>query len=54
MQEIFRFRRRGRGAKGEVLGDYEATGVRPKFIEILHMRGIDLPSEMFAPGRVSV
>ncbi|MDP3869327.1 CpaF family protein [Phenylobacterium sp.] len=54
MQEIFRFRRRGRGGKGEVVGDYEATGVRPKFIEVLHMRGIDLPLDIFAPGRVSI
>ena len=53
VQEIFRFRRRGRGANGEVLGDLEATGVRPKFAEILKDRGIELPSEMFAPGRKS-
>jgi pilus assembly protein CpaF len=54
MQEIFRFRRRGRGPKGEVLGEFEATGVRPKFVEILHMRGIEIPNEIFSPGRVSV
>jgi pilus assembly protein CpaF len=53
MQEIFRFRRRGRGPNGEVLGDFEATGVRPKFMEILTARGIQLPPEIFAPGRVS-
>ncbi len=54
MQEIFRFRRKGRGPKGEVLGDYEATGVRPKFIETLKMRGLELSPEIFAPGRVAV
>jgi pilus assembly protein CpaF len=54
MQEIFRFRRRGRSAKGEVVGDFEATGVRPKFVELLRMRGIDLVNEIFAPGRISV
>ena len=53
MQEIFRFRRRGRGPKGEVLGEFEATGVRPKFVETLHMRGIEIPNEIFSPGRVS-
>src|SRR5436190_8410906 len=35
MQEIYRFRRTGRGAKGEVIGHFESTGVRPKFIEHL-------------------
>ena len=53
LQEIFRFRRTGRGPKGEVLGHYESTGVRPKFIEILVSRGIQLPLEMFAPNRRS-
>lgn len=53
MQEIFRFRRTGRGAKGEVLGQYESTGVRPKFIEHLVSRGIELPLDMFAPNRRS-
>lgn len=54
MQEVFRFRRRGRGANGEVLGDFEATGVRPRFIELLTSRGLELPLEIFAPGRRSV
>jgi len=53
LQEIFRFRRTGRGPKGEVLGHYESTGVRPKFIELLVSRGIQLPLEMFAPNRKS-
>jgi pilus assembly protein CpaF len=53
LQEIFRFRRTGRGPKGEVLGHYESTGVRPKFIELLVSRGIQLPLEMFAPNRRS-
>jgi pilus assembly protein CpaF len=53
MQEIFRFKRTGRGAKGEVIGHFESTGVRPKFIEYLISRGIELPLDMFAPGRRS-
>lgn len=53
MQEIFRFRRRGRGPNGEVMGDFEATGVRPRFIEFLASRGLELPLEIFAPGRRS-
>ena len=53
LQEIFRFRRTGRGPKGEVIGHYESTGVRPKFIELLVSRGINLPLDMFAPNRRS-
>jgi pilus assembly protein CpaF len=53
LQEIFRFRRTGRGPKGEVLGHYESTGVRPKFVELLVSRGINLPLEIFAPNRKS-
>ena len=53
IQEIFRFRRRGRGPNGEVLGELEATGVRPKFAETLKARGIELSPEIFTPGRKS-
>jgi pilus assembly protein CpaF len=49
MQEIYRFRRRGLTPDGGVIGDHVATGVRPKFLEILTARGMDLPSAMFAP-----
>ena len=53
MQEIFRFRRIGLGADGKVIGQYEATGVRPRLMEVLRARGIELPVNLFAPGRVS-
>ena len=53
LQEIYRFRRKGRATDGSVLGDYETTGVRPKFMEVLASRGIELPPEMFAPNRKS-
>ncbi len=53
LQEIYRFRRKGRSTDGSVLGDYETTGVRPKFMEVLASRGIELPPEMFAPNRKS-
>ncbi|MGH7025058.1 MAG: CpaF family protein [Caulobacteraceae bacterium] len=51
MQEVFRFRRKGRGDDGSILGDFEPTGVRPKFLEFLGMRGIKLDPQMFVPGR---
>jgi pilus assembly protein CpaF len=47
MQEVFRFRRTGIGPHGEVLGRYEATGVRPRFMERLAAYGVTLPSEVF-------
>jgi pilus assembly protein CpaF len=53
MQEVFRFRRKGRTDDGAVLGDFEATGVRPKFLEFLGSRGIKLDPQMFAPTRRS-
>jgi pilus assembly protein CpaF len=53
MQEIFKFKRKGRGPDGTILGDYETTGVRPKFMELLQSRGIELSPGIFAPGRIS-
>jgi pilus assembly protein CpaF len=53
MQEVFRFRRKGRSDEGAVLGDFETTGVRPKFLEFLGMRGIKLDPQMFAPNKRS-
>ncbi len=54
MQEIFRFRRVGRTPDGMIDGYHEATGVRPKFMELLGSRGINLSHDLFAPGRKSV
>ena len=48
MQEIYRFRRQGVGKDGAVLGDFETTGVRPRFMDILTARGIELPGVVFS------
>jgi pilus assembly protein CpaF len=48
MQEIYRFRRRGISAEGRVVGQFEATGVRPMFVERLQLAGVELPSHLFA------
>ena len=32
MQEIFRYKATGRAADGTVIGHFEATGIRPKFL----------------------
>jgi pilus assembly protein CpaF len=52
MQEIFRFRRKGRAADGSIVGEYEATGLRPRFLQVMQSRGIELPPGLFAskPG----
>lgn len=50
MQEIFRYKRTGVGENGKVLGHFEATGIRPKFCEVLTARGIHLPPELFDPS----
>lgn len=50
MQEIYRFRMTGRDEHGAVLGQFEATGIRPKFMAVLESHGISLPSELFRHG----
>jgi pilus assembly protein CpaF len=49
MQEIFHFRQTGIGADGQVLGRFEATGIRPRFVDYLAARGIQLSAELFRP-----
>jgi pilus assembly protein CpaF len=50
LQEIFRFRRRGHAADGSIQGDFETTGVRPKLMEALAARGIEIQGLNFKPG----
>src|SRR6516165_8467702 len=47
MQDIFVFRKKGIKENGEVLGEFVATGVRPKFAERLVVSGIHMPASMF-------
>lgn len=54
MQEIFRFRMTGRDDAGNVLGHFEATGIRPKFAQELEAYGITLDPALFRPGGKSV
>ena len=49
MQEIFRYRMTGRDASNRVLGHFEATGIRPKFLSEAESRGIFLSPEHFRP-----
>jgi pilus assembly protein CpaF len=49
MSEIFRFNRRGLDENRRVIGEFQATGVVPKFYERFKERGIDIPLSVFAP-----
>ncbi|QKV17787.1 CpaF family protein [Oricola thermophila] len=50
MQEIFAFRRTGMTADGSIIGHFEATGVRPRFLEELLAMGIEFPGDYFDPS----
>jgi pilus assembly protein CpaF len=50
LQEIFTFVQTGVDAKGQVLGHFQATGVRPQFADKLRAQGIELPSSLFEPS----
>jgi pilus assembly protein CpaF len=47
MQEIFQFERRGVDKDGRVVGQFKATGVRPRFAERLKQYGMQLPRMFF-------
>jgi pilus assembly protein CpaF len=49
MQEIFRFRQTGVSADGQVIGKFEATGIRPRFLEQVMAHGITLSADLFRP-----
>jgi pilus assembly protein CpaF len=47
MQDIFRFKQLGIDQNGRAYGQFEATGVRPAFVQRLEAAGIKLPSNLF-------
>ena len=47
MHEIFSFTRKGIGPDGRVVGIFQPTHIRPKFLERLRISGIFLPTGMF-------
>ena len=50
MQEIFTFRRTGMTAEGDIIGHFETTGIRPRFLEELHAMGVEFPGDYFDPS----
>jgi pilus assembly protein CpaF len=51
MQEIFKFVRTGTAPDNSVLGHYQATGVRPRFLAELATMGIKIPGAYFDPSQ---
>ena len=47
MQEIFTFNKKGIGPDGKVIGAFQPTRIRPKFLERLRISGIILPPSLF-------
>jgi pilus assembly protein CpaF len=47
MQDIFVFRRRGISAEGEVLGEFTATGIRPRCVDLLAAAGVEFAETHF-------
>ena len=51
MQEIFKFVRTGTGADNAVIGHFQATGVRPRFLADLAAMGIKIAGSYFDPSQ---
>ena len=51
MQEIFRFVRTSTAPDGSVVGHFQATGVRPRFLADLVAQGIKIPGAYFDPAQ---
>ena len=47
MQEIFSFQKKGLGPDGKVVGVFQPSQIRPKFLERLKISGIFLPPALF-------
>ena len=52
MQEIFAFKKTGLADTGAVLGEFMATGIRPRLAERLAASGVNLPPSMFELARL--
>ena len=48
LQDIFLFQQRDINKKGKIVGDFQATGFIPKFIETLERKGYNVPRGLFS------
>lgn len=51
MQDIFTFNRLSTSEDGTVVGEFRASGLRPKCLDEMHRRGVYLPMEYFDPNK---
>jgi pilus assembly protein CpaF len=51
MQEIYKFVRTGTAADGSVIGNFQATGIRPRFLADLAALGIKVSAAHFDPSQ---
>lgn len=47
LQDIFVFKQLGKDQNNKILGEFKATGIRPKFLEKLAAEGINVANEIF-------
>ncbi len=47
LQDIFTFAQRGFDKSGKIMGEFQASGFIPKFIEILEKKGYNIPRGLF-------
>jgi len=51
MHEIFHYVKERTDTTGNIVGHFAATGIRPQFLQDLLPYGIDVPANLFEPGR---
>ena len=51
MQDLFVFKRVDTAEDGVVIGEFRATGLRPKCLEEMTRKGVHIPTETFDPSR---
>lgn len=51
MQDLFVFKRVDTAEDGTVIGEFRATGLRPKCLDEMTRKGIHIPTETFDPSR---
>jgi len=49
LQDMYHFQQRGRDANDKIVSEFQATGIRPKFLEKLATEGIIVEKEIFWP-----
>jgi len=47
LQDLFIFKRYGFESNGRIKGRLEPTGIRPAFMEVFEIHGVEVPSELF-------